>query len=200
MGQMSKTLIFAFGRMNPPTVGHGKLVAKVKRMAQQQRADHLIVASHSFDKNKNPLDPNLKLMHLKGMFPNTNFKLSDKENPNFIKQLGLLTGKYDHIVMIAGSDRVQEFQRLLDTYNGKDFTFKSARVVSAGERDPDAEGVTGMSASKMRLAAKNNDYASFSRGLPSSYASMNKKKLFKQVRDGMQLEETYKSFSQYLRG
>ena len=197
---MSKTLIFAFGRMNPPTVGHGKLVAKVKRMAQQQRADHLIVASHSFDKNKNPLDPNLKLMHLKGMFPNTNFKLSDKENPNFIKQLGLLTGEYDHIVMIAGSDRVQEFQRLLDTYNGKDFTFKSARVVSAGERDPDAEGVTGMSASKMRLAAKNNDYASFSRGLPSSYARMNKKKLFKQVRDGMQLEETYKSFSQYLRG
>ena len=108
---MSKTVIFAFGRMNPPTNGHGKLVAKVKRMAQQQRADHLIVASHSFDKLKNPLEPSKKLKHLKAMFPGTNFTTSDKTNPNFIKQLGLLTGKYDNVIMIAGSDRVQEFQR-----------------------------------------------------------------------------------------
>ena len=195
---MSNKLVFAFGRMNPPTVGHGKLVAKVKRMAQQNRADHLIVASHSFDKNKNPLNPKDKLMHLKGMFPNTNFKLSDTSHPSFIAQLKLLSGKYDHIIMIAGSDRVQEFQKLLDTYNGKDFTFKSVKAVSAGSRDPDAEGVTGMSASKMRLAAKNNDYNSFSKGLPANYASVNKKKLFKQVRDGMQLKETYKSFSQFI--
>jgi len=193
---MSKTVIFAFGRMNPPTNGHGKLVAKVKRMAQQQRADHLIVASHSFDKLKNPLEPGKKLKHLKAMFPGTNFKTSDKTNPNFIKQLGLLTGKYDNVIFIAGSDRVQEFQRLLDQYNGKDFTFKSAKVVSAGERDPDAEGVTGISASKMRLFAKNNDFNSFKRGLPAGYRGA--KQLFNDVRTGMELKETYKSFSQFL--
>src|SRR6056300_2090214 len=150
MGQM-RTLVFAFGRMNPPTNGHGKLITKVKRMAQQNRADHLVIASHSYDKNKNPLDPQKKLKHLKAMFPNTNFKLSDTANPSFIAQLKLLTGKYDNVIMIAGSDRVQAFQTLLDQYNGKDFTFKSIKVVSAGERDPDAEGVTGISASKMRL-------------------------------------------------
>ena len=196
---MSNKLVFAFGRMNPPTVGHGKLVAKVKRMAQQNRADHLIIASHSFDKNKNPLKPQDKLMHLKGMFPNTNFKLSDASHPSFIAQLKLLTGKYDHIIMVAGSDRVQEFQKILDQYNGKDFTFKSVKAVSAGSRDPDAEGVTGMSASKMRLAAKNNDFASFKQGLPVNYTTTNKKRLFKQVRDGMQLKETYKSFSQFIK-
>lgn len=194
---MSKTVIFAFGRMNPPTNGHGKLVAKVKRMAQQQRADHLIVASHSFDKLKNPLEPSKKLKHLKAMFPGTNFTTSDKTNPNFIKQLGLLTGKYDNVIMIAGSDRVQEFQRLLDQYNGKDFTFKSAKVVSAGERDPDADGVTGISASKMRLYAKNNEFSNFKRGLPAGYRGA--KQLFKDVRAGMELKETYKSFSQFLR-
>jgi nicotinic acid mononucleotide adenylyltransferase len=194
---MSKTVIFAFGRMNPPTNGHGKLIAKVKRMAQQQRADHLIVASHSFDKLKNPLEPSKKLKHLQAMFPGTNFATSDKTNPNFIKQLGLLTGKYDNVIMIAGSDRVQDFQRLLDTYNGKDFTFKSAKVVSAGERDPDAEGVAGISASKMRLYAKNNEFSNFKRGLPTGYRGA--KQLFKDVRAGMELKETYKSFSQFLR-
>lgn len=194
---MSKTIIFAFGRMNPPTNGHGKLIAKVKRMAQQQRADHLIVASHSFDKLKNPLEPSKKLKHLQAMFPGTNFAISDKTNPNFIKQLGLLTGKYDNVIMIAGSDRVQDFQRLLDTYNGKDFTFKSAKVVSAGERDPDAEGVAGISASKMRLYAKNNEFSNFKRGLPTGYRGA--KQLFKDVRAGMELKETYKSFSQFLR-
>jgi nicotinic acid mononucleotide adenylyltransferase len=194
---MSKTLIFAFGRMNPPTNGHGKLITKVKRMAQTSRADHLIIASHSEDKNKNPLPAGKKVKHLKAMFPNTNIKQSDKANPNFIAQLKLMTGKYDHVVMVAGSDRVQEFQKLLDKYNGKDFTFKSVKCVSAGERDPDAEGVTGISASKMRLYAKNNDFTSFKRGIPAGYRGA--KQLFNDVREGMQIKETYKSFSNFIK-
>jgi nicotinic acid mononucleotide adenylyltransferase len=192
-----RTLVFAFGRMNPPTNGHGKLITKVKRMAQQNRADHLVIASHSFDKNKNPLEPKKKLKHLKAMFPNTNFKLSDTVNPTFISQLKLLTGKYDNVIMIAGSDRVQAFQTLLDQYNGKDFTFKSIKVVSAGERDPDAEGVTGISASKMRLYAKNNDFTSFKRGIPVGYRGA--KQLFNDVREGMQLKESYLSFSFFIK-
>ena len=196
---MSKTLVFAFGRMNPPTNGHGKLITKVKRLAQQMRADHLIIASHSEDKVKNPLPVDKKVKHLKAMFPSTNITNSDRSAPNFIRQLASLTGKYDHVVMVAGSDRVPEFQRLLDTYNGRDFTFKSVKVVSAGERDPDAEGVTGISASKMRLYAKNNDFTNFKRGLPTGYRGA--KQLFNDVRKGMELKEgVHYSFSSFLRG
>lgn len=196
---MSKKLVFAFGRMNPPTNGHGKLITKVKRLAQQTRADHLIIASHSEDKVKNPLPVDKKVKHLKAMFPSTNITSSDRSAPNFIRQLANLTGKYDHVVMVAGSDRVPEFQKLLDTYNGKDFTFKSVKVVSAGERDPDAEGVTGISASKMRLYAKNNDFTNFKRGLPTGYRGA--KQLFKDVREGMELKEgVHYSFSSFLRG
>ena len=194
-----KTLVYAFGRMNPPTAGHGKLIQKVKQLAQRERADHLIVVSHSQDKHKNPLTPQKKVAHLKRMFPQTKFKASDRVNPNFIKQLGLITGKYDKVIMVAGSDRVQEFQRILDRYNGKDFKFDEIDVISAGARDPDAEGVTGISASKMRLFVKNNDFNSFKRGLPAGYSGS--QALFKDVKKGMELiEETYNTFSQFLRG
>ena len=194
-----KTLVYAFGRMNPPTAGHGKLVQKVKQLAQRERADHLIVVSHSQDKHKNPLTPQKKVAHLKKMFTGTKFKASDRGNPNFIKQLGLLTGKYDKVIMVAGSDRVQEFQRILDRYNGKDFKFDEIDVISAGQRDPDAEGVTGISASKMRLFAKNNDFNSFKRGLPMGYSGS--QQLFKDVKSGMQLkEDKHHTFSQFLRG
>lgn len=196
---MSKKLVFAFGRMNPPTNGHGKLITKVKRLALQMRADHLIIASHSEDKVKNPLPVDKKVKHLKAMFPSTNITSSDRSAPNFIRQLANLTGKYDHVIMVAGSDRVPEFQKLLDKYNGKDFTFKSVKVVSAGERDPDAEGVTGISASKMRLYAKNNDFTNFKRGLPTGYRGA--KQLFNDVRKGMELKEgVHYSFSSFLRG
>jgi hypothetical protein len=194
---MNKTVVFTFGRMNPPTNGHGKLIAKVKRLAQTSRADHLIVASHSQDKNKNPLDTKTKVKHLKAMFPNSNIKSSDTAHPSFIKQLALLTGKYDNLIFVAGSDRVPEFERLLKQYNGKDFNFKSIKVVSSGDRDPDAEGVTGISASKMRLYAKNNDFTNFKRGLPAGYRGA--KQLFKDVREGMQLKETYVSFSEFIK-
>lgn len=196
---MSKTLVFAFGRMNPPTNGHGKLITKVKRMAQQMRADHLVIASHSQDKVKNPLDANTKLKHLKAMFPNTNIIASDRSAPSFIAQLKKVSGKYDNVIMVAGSDRVPHFQKLLDQYNGKDFTFKSVKCVSAGERDPDSDGVAGISASKMRLYAKNNDFNNFKRGLPTGYRGA--KQLFDDVRAGMQLKEgVHYSFSSFLRG
>ena len=101
--------------------------------------------------------------------------------------------------MVAGSDRVQEFQRILDRYNGKDFKFDEIDVISAGQRDPDAEGVTGISASKMRLFAKNNDFNSFKRGLPAGYSGS--QALFKDVKKGMELkEDKHHTFSQFLRG
>jgi nitrate reductase beta subunit len=96
---------------------------------------------------------------------------------------------HTHVTMVAGSDRVQEFQRLADKYNGKDYDFKHLKIVSAGERDPDAEGVTGISGTKMRTHASNNDYKSFKSGLHTRANDTHAKNLFKAVRKGMQLQE-----------
>ena len=108
-----------------------------------------------------------------------------------------MPGKYESLSFVAGSDRVADFEKILDQYNGKDYTFKSIKVVSSGDRDPDAEGVTGISASKMRLYAKNNDFTSFKRGIPAGYRGA--KQLFNDVREGMQIKETYKSFSNFIK-
>jgi hypothetical protein len=104
---------------------------------------------------------------------------------------------YGNIIMIAGSDRVREFQTLADKYNGKDYNYKSIKLISSGERDPDAEGVTGMSASKMREMAKRNDYRSFKQGVPN-LSDSDSKQLFDAVKKGMGIRERYESFTNFL--
>jgi len=189
-----KTTVFAFGRMNPPTTGHGKLLDKVKEVAKKHAADHLVVLSHSQDAKKNPLTSEQKLKHVKRFFPNTNFATSSKEHPTFLQHAAKLhaSGTH-HLVMVAGSDRTQEYHDKLHQYNGPDkmFNFKSIKVVSAGERDPDAEGVEGMSASKMREHAKNNDLDSFKQGIPKHVKHEHAKELFDDVRGGMKLAESF---------
>jgi hypothetical protein len=180
--------VFAFGRMNPPTVGHGALVDKVKEVAKANNADHSIVLSHSQDPEKNPLSPEEKLKHAKRFFPNTNIHAATKESPTFIHQLKDLHKKgVTHATMVAGSDRVEEYKKLLDKYNGpgKDFNFKSVNVVSAGERDPDAEGVSGMSASKMRAHAADDNFRGFKGGIPNHVSQEHAKEMFDAVKGGM---------------
>jgi nicotinamide mononucleotide adenylyltransferase len=147
--------VLAFGRMNPPTTGHGKLVDKVKDVAKENNASHHVVLSHSQDKAKNPLSAEAKLKHAKRFFPNTNLSVSNKEHPTFLHHAAKLHKQgVTHLHMIAGSDRVDEYKKKLSQYNGthKDalYNFKKITVHSAGQRDPDAEGTEGMSASKMR--------------------------------------------------
>ena len=191
-----KTTVFAFGRMNPPTTGHAKLVDKVKSVAKANKADHLIVVSHSQDKSKNPLSAEQKLKHTKRFFPKTNIKAASKESPTFLQHAANLhKAGTKHLIMIAGSDRTDEYKEKLNKYNGegegKLYNFKSIKVVSAGERDPDAEGVEGMSASKMREHAKNNNYTGFKAGIPSHVSDAHAKELFNDVRKGMQLKENF---------
>lgn len=188
-----KPIVFAFGRMNPPTVGHGALVDKVKELAKENKSDHLVVLSKSEDPEKNPLSPENKLKHAKRFFPGTNIAVADKDAPDFLKQIARLhKAGYTHLVMVAGSDRVEEYQKTLERYNGegegKLFNFKGVQVVSAGDRDPDAEGVAGMSASKMRAHALGKKKKEFMQGVPAHVKPEHAEELYNDVRQAMDIK------------
>lgn len=199
MGQMKKysqflkelpsnTVVFAFGRFNPPTTGHELLVKAVKKLAVANKADHAIYASKSQDAKKNPLSVEKKVHYLKLMFPNTNFVAANPTERTFIEAAKALNKKYKNLIMVAGSDRIPEYERILNTYNGKDFHYDTVQVISAGERDPDADDATGMSASKMRAVATKGDYSQFKKGLPSTMREIDGRRLMNDVRQGMGLE------------
>lgn len=183
--------VLAFGRMNPPTIGHGALVDKVKELADANKAKHTVVLSHSQDQEKNPLSIDQKLKHAKRFFPGINIIGASNTLPTFIHHAKDLHKKgVDHLIMVGGSDRVDEYKKILDKYNGpgKDFNFKRIDVVSAGERDPDAEGVTGMSASKMRLHAINRNFNEFKKGIPTHVHSEHAKELYDEIRKAMHID------------
>ena len=195
-----KTAVFSFGRFNPPTIGHQKLLQKIIQTAKQMGGQPKLYVSYSQDSKKNPLTAKQKIAYIKKMFPTEarQLELKDKSSiRNAIDVATELNGKYDKLVMIVGSDRVSDFKSLLNKYNGVDskhglYKYQDIQIVSAGERDPDAEGVTGMSASKMRAAAASGDYESFSLGLPSTFKQG--EKLFKDIRLGMNVKEQLKPF------
>jgi len=190
----SKSIAFAFGRFNPPTIGHEKLIQKVASVSAD---DYRIYISRSQDSKKNPLSPSEKLKVMKDMFPRYASKIEIIPS-NMVLELAtkLYQKGYNQIIMVAGSDRVREFESILTKYNGISsrhgmYKFDKIQVVSAGERDPDAEGAVGMSASKMRAAAEKGDIKTFSKGVPSSYRNVNQ--LMKLVRRGMNLAAEYGS-------
>ncbi len=173
---------FTFGRFNPPTIGHEKLINAVKAAS----GNYMIYVSESHDKKKNPLTPDQKLSYLKQMFPGDNFQSVKTFLPILVD---LHTAGIQDIILVVGDDRIADFDKMLNTYNGVEgkshgyYNFNSINVVSAGQRDPDADGAEGMSASKMRAAAQADDYASFKLGLPDGFKQG--EKLFKDVQGGM---------------
>lgn len=186
--------VLAFGRLQPPTTGHEVLVNKVKEVAKQHGAEHHIVLSHSNDPKSNPLSAKQKVKHAKRFFPGTNITTSDKEHPNFLTQAARLhkTG-VTHLHMVAGSDRIPEYKRILKKYNGTHegalFNFKKIDVHSAGERDPDAKGTAGMSGSKMRAHAAAGKYTEFKKGVPKHLSNEHAKELYRDLRRGMNMKE-----------
>jgi nicotinic acid mononucleotide adenylyltransferase len=184
----SNTVVFAFGRFNPPTTGHELLVKAVKKLATQNKAAHAIYASKSQDAKKNPLTVEKKVHYLKLMFPGTNFVAANPTERTFIEAAKALNKKYKNLIMVAGSDRIPEYERILNTYNGKEFHFDTVQVISAGERDPDSDDASGMSASKMRAVASKGDYSQFKKGLPSAMREIDGRRLMNDVRLGMGLE------------
>ena len=190
------TAVFTFGRFNPPTTGHEKLIdALAREQGKNSGAPMYVYPSHSQNPKKDPLPHNKKVAYMKKMFPKykKNIKVSRARNV-FDIAVELHNKGHKAIVMVVGSDRVDEFANLLDKYNGVDgrhgfYGFDDIKVVSAGERDPDAEGVTGMSASKMRAAAGANEFDQFKLGLPKGFKDG--EKLFKDVRTFMGIKEEY---------
>ncbi len=180
-----KTCYFTFGRFNPPTIGHEKLIRAVESQAASD--DYLIYPSQSFKKPDNPLPYDYKVEIMQKMFPWA--KIETKACCNTIIKVAqdLMMKEYTDIVMVVGSDRVADFDKLLQKYNREDYSFKSIKVISAGERDPDAEGASGMSASKMREAAKNVKTREFIAGIPNTLDTDEKMKLMAKVREGMGL-------------
>ena len=191
--EQKENVVFTFGRFNPPTTGHEKLIQKVASVAGN--SPFRIYPSYSQNQKKDPLPFTLKIAYMRKMYPKyARNIIADKDARTAIN---IATKLYDegfkNVTMVVGSDRVREFSSLLNNYNGVEgkrhgfYKFDNINVVSAGERDPDAEGVTGMSASKMRQAASDSDFDSFSQGLPRGFKDG--KKLYLDVRKHMGIRE-----------
>ena len=195
--EQKETIVFAFGRFNPPTIGHGKLIQKTASVAGS--SPYRIYPSFSQDPKKNPLPFATKVAYMKKMFKSHARNITvNRKAKTFLKVASLLHDEgFKNIIMVAGSDRVGEFQALLTKYNGVKsshgfYEFDNIQVLSAGERDPDSEGVEGMSASKMRAAALDSDFDSFAKGVPFHDTSMKMsdiKKMYLDVRKNMGIRE-----------
>ena len=185
-----KHIVFSYGRMNPPTAGHSKVVDKVKSHADSIGANHAVIVSHSQNNKTDPLHHEHKKEYLKHIHPEVNFEHSTKEHPHFLAQLKKFHQEgHTHATMVVGSDRVKQFKALANKYNGKEYNYKKIHILSAGQRDPDAEGVAGISGTKMRAHASGNDYKSFKSGLHPNHSDEHAKKLYKATRQGMNLQK-----------
>jgi hypothetical protein len=189
-----KTVYFTFGRMNPPTIGHEKLLNMLARKAG--RNPYRVFLSQTQDAKKNPLVYNQKVKIARKMFPkHARSIMADKKVKTVFHAMQKLYDEgYKNVIMVVGQDRVREFDILLNKYNGKKgphgvYSFSRIDVVSAGSRDPDSEGVEGMSASKVRKAAADKDFTAFSQGLPKTVSNMDAKKIYNMIRSGMGLKE-----------
>ena len=179
--------VVVFGRFNPPTVGHEKLLRAAATEAKRTGYELAIYPSRTQDSKKNPLDPGAKINYMKKMFPDyAENIINDDEMKSIFNVLTTADeGGYRNINIIVGSDRQSEFENLATKYNGDLYNFENIRVISAGVRDADAEGVEGMSASKMRKAVVDSDFDAFRRGTPKSLDDGDTQALFDLVRQGM---------------
>ena len=177
-----------FGRFNPPTIGHEALVKKVAQTAKG--GEYRIYPSRTQDPKKNPLDPGAKVKFMKQAYPDHSARIMNSEDMRTIFDvLSAVDGEgYSGVKIVVGGDRVSEFTSLATKYNGKLYNFEKINVVSAGDRDPDAEGVEGMSASKLRKAAADDDYDSFKKGLSKSLSKKQCEELFAAVQQSMSVE------------
>ena len=177
-----------FGRFNPPTTGHEALIKKVANTAKN--GEYRIYPSRSVDPKKNPLDPGQKIKFMKKAYPDHSNAIQNSEDMRTIFDVltTVDTEGYSEVNLVVGGDRVSEFTSLANKYNGKAYNFEKINVVSAGGRDPDADGVEGMSASKLRKAAADDDYEGFKKGLPKALKPKDCEELFSTLQQSMSVE------------
>ena len=187
------TLTIAFGRFNPPHLGHQQLMDTAANSAKGDNDDYMIVPSRSNDPKKNPLEPDAKVAFMRGMFPQHSNKIANDANTRTIFDVlkKAHNDGYANVRIVGGADRVKEFDKLANSYNGALYQFDNVEVVSAGDRDPDADGVEGMSASRLRLAASENDFKTFKSAMPDSMSRRDVKQLFDTVRQSMGIKEEW---------
>ncbi len=187
---MAKKVVLGWGRFNPPTIGHSKVVDSIKRIASSPKADAMLYLSHTENSTTDPVPYTQKIQFATKAFGRL-VKQSSASNITQILQ-ELEKQGYTNVILVVGQDRIREFDTFLHKYNGIDYHFSNLKIVSAGMRDPDAEGATGMSGSKMRQYAVAGDFTSFKKGVPSKLKGKNVTDLYNMVRKGMGLsEETF---------
>ena len=191
------TLTLAFGRFNPPTVGHEKLLSAARKASAG--GELKIYPSRTVDNKKNPIDPDMKVSYMRKMFPDYEEQIiNDPEMKTIFNVLTTAAEDgYKNVNIIVGADRQSEFENLAQKYNGDLYDFDLIRVISAGVRDADADGVEGMSASKMRKAVQDDDYEAFRKGTPSKLDDGDTTALFNAVRTGMKAKTKKKVKEDY---
>ena len=195
-----KTVYFTFGRMNPPTTGHEKLMNELSKKSGSN--PYKVYLSQSTDKKKNPLEFKYKVKTVRKFFPKhaRSVVLNKKVKNVFDAVTEMYNDGFKNITMVVGSDRINEFSTLLKKYNGVKgrhglYNFNKINVISAGDRDPDADDISGMSASKMRSLANEGNFTQFSQGLPRNVSNTDAKKVYNEVRKGMGLKEQIEYFN-----
>ena len=185
------TLTVAFGRFNPPHLGHLQLMDTAAGSAKSDGGDYMIVPSRSQDPKKNPLDADSKVKVMQDMFPQHKKNIANDAGTRTIFDVlkKAHNDGYANVRIVGGADRVKEFEKLSGSYNGKLYKFDKVEVVSAGDRDPDSDGVEGLSASRMRLAASENDFKKFRSGMPGDMKPEKAKEIFAMVRRSMGINE-----------
>ena len=185
------TLTLAFGRFNPPHAGHQQLMDIAAQSAEAEESDYIIVPSRSQDAKKNPLDADTKVSVMRSMFPQHSERIvNDGANRTIFDVLKKAHNDgYTNVRIVAGQDRVKEFDKLSQNYNGQLYQFDNMEVVSSGDRDPDSDGVEGLSSSRMRLAAAEGDFKTFRAGLPESVPRKSAMELFDTVRQSMNVQD-----------
>ena len=192
------SISITFGRFNPPTAGHEKLLTKVAREAKTSGGEYRIYPSRSEDPKKNPLDAGTKIKYMRLAYPDHANAIVDNPDMRTIFDVltALDTDGYSSVNIVVGGDRVSEFNSLAQKYNGDLYTFEEIKVTSAGGRDPDSEGIEGMSASKMRKAAVEGDFDTFDQGIPEGLSKKDRDTLYLLLRQAMQVEESYDDFAE----
>lgn len=196
--------VTAFTRMNPPTTGHMQVISKLHAVAKEHGAEHSLVVSHSNDAKKNPLSADQKIKHLNRYSPETKVSSSSKESPTILHHAAELHKKgVQHLHVVAGSDRHEQMHKLLHQYNGKEaghghYNFKSITMHSSGDRDPDSEGTEGMSGTKMRQHAHDNNFKEFRKGVPSHVSDKHAHELMSDVRKGSGIKEEAISYQTFM--
>ena len=185
------TLTLAFGRFNPPHAGHQQLMDIAAQSAETEESDYIIVPSRSQDAKKNPLDADTKVSVMRQMFPQHSERIvNDVANRTIFDVLKKAHNDgYTNVRIVAGQDRVKEFDKLSQNYNGQLYQFDNMEVISSGDRDPDSEGVEGLSSSRMRLAAAEGDFKTFRAGMPEGIARKDAMALFDTVRQSMNVKD-----------